>query len=73
MGRIFASRNGDIYQHYHAVPRPQTGRGYLLEQHGGAAQVLRNDALKAQLVGALRNANQIATKIMQSIVRTRGL
>ena len=43
MGRIFASRNGDIYQHYHGAPRPQTGRGYLLEQHGGATQVLRND------------------------------
>ena len=37
MGRIFASRNGDIYQHYHTAPRPQTGRGYLLDQHGGAA------------------------------------
>ena len=63
MGRIFASRNGDIYQHYRTAPRPQTGRGYLLEQHGGAAHVLRNDGLKAQLVNALRNANHTAKGI----------
>ena len=57
MGRIFASRDGHIFQHYRTVPRPQTGRGYLLEQHGGAAHVPRNDALKARLVEALRSAN----------------
>ena len=55
MGRIFASRDGNIYQHYRAVPRPQPGRGYLLEQRGGAATTFRDGPLKAHVIQTLRD------------------
>ena len=55
MGRIFASRDGNIYQHYRAVPRPQPGRGYLLEQRGGASTTFRDGPLKAHVIQTLRD------------------